>query len=87
MSPGGTVPMSPSITLERTIRFESKGSMEVSKSPGPVEPSSREARPTAAGIEENTRKQRVEAGKRGWSWRSFGWKSKSDASEGESDYA
>ena len=86
MSPGGTVPMSPSITLERTIRFESTGSTEVSNSPGTPEPSSREARPTAAGIEETARKQRVKAGKGGWSWRSFGWKSKSDA-EGERDYA
>ena len=86
MSPGGTVPMSPSITLERTIRFESRGSMEVSSSPGPAEPSSREARPTAADIEETARKQRVKAGKGGWNWRSFGWKSKGGA-EGERDYA
>ena len=86
MSPGGTVPMSPSITLERTIRWGSRGSMEAPNSPGPAEPSSREVRPTAADIEETARKQRVKAGKVGWSWRSFGWKSKSDA-EGERDYA
>ena len=86
MSPGGTVPMSPSVTLERTIRFESKGSMEVSKSPGPAKSSLMEVRPTAAGIEENAKKQRVEAGKRGWSWRSFAWKSKGGVEE-ERDYA
>lgn len=86
MSPGGTVPMSPSVTLERTIRFESKGSMEVSKSPGPAKPSPMEARPTIGGIEENDRKQSVEAGKGDWSWRSFGWKSKGDA-EHEKGYA
>lgn len=78
--------MSPSVTLERTIRFESKGSMEVSKSPRSAERSSMEARPTAAGIEDNARKQRVEAGKNGWSWRSFGWKSKGGAEDGR-DYA
>lgn len=86
MSPSGTVPMSPSVTLERTIRFESKGSIEVSKSPGPAKPSSMEARPTVSGIEENAKKQRVEAGKRSWSWRSFGWKSKGGAEDGR-DYA
>ncbi len=86
MSPGGTIPMSPSVTLERTIRFESKGSMEVSKSPGPAKPSSMEARPTTGGIEENDRKQRAEAAKGGWSWRFFGWKSKGGADD-EKDYA
>lgn len=86
MSPSGSIPMSPSVTLERTIRFESKGSMEVSKSPGPAKPSLMEARPKTVGIGENDRKQSVEAGKGGWSWRSFAWKSKGGA-EDEKDYA
>lgn len=85
-SPSGTIPMSPSVTLERTIRFEPKGSMEVSKSEGPAKPSPLEARPITSGIEENDKKQSVEACKGGWSWRSFGWKSKG-AAEDEKDYA
>ena len=86
MSPSTSIPMSPSVTLERTIRFEPKGSMEVSKSPGPAKPSLMEARPPADGIEEKERKQSVEASKGGWSWRFFGWKSKGGA-EDEDDYA
>ena len=86
MSPSTSIPMSPSVTLERTIRFEPKGSMEVSKSPGPAKPSLMEARPTAGGIEENGRKQSVQASKGGRSWRFFGWKSKGGA-EDEKDYA
>lgn len=86
MSPGGNVPMSPSVTLERTIRFEPKGSIEVREPLVSGKTGSIQTRPTKGNEEEPVRKESREAAKGSWLSRLFGFKSKGDAEEEEQGY-
>ena len=76
MSSGGSVPLSPTVTVDRTIKFQSKGSIEVSNSPELVERGSKDAR-LIQGDQENLTEQKTGYTDGSWMSRLFGWKTRS----------